>query len=571
MNYSMNRPDYTKLRGPQFTEKHFKFHYPEFLEYINAKYPNITNFQERLYWEANNLTEFPTCYCGAPVVFEGFGKGYRKYCSRKCMNSDPLKKEAVKQTNIRRYGGVAPAASQAVKQKSKETCIRHYGVENPLQNKSIKEKVFGTITKRYGGIGTASPILAEKQKQTNLNRYGVEHSHQRPEVLNKVKKMIMDRYGVSNPCLLGMDRLKEKKLKQSQERYPDIIDVVDDQWLCECPHLDCDKCEEKTYMTPRNVHRDRTRQHNELCTKLLPVGDASRTSTQELIIRSWLDEWGITYITNDRSVIPPKELDIYIPTLKIAIECNGCYWHSDMEKPRDYHIKKFIECRDKEIQLIQIWEDWMINKPEVVKSLLQAKLGICNTTYYARKCTIQEIDYQTATNFLELNHIQGKCSSNYRIGLFFEGLLVAVMCFNKRSALSGSKQINDSEAELIRFCNLRGTRVIGGAGKLLKHYIKTFNPAIVTSYSANDISNGQLYKSLGFVPNSKISESYWYIEPITFRRQHRSIYTRSGIVRKWPEYDINDKSWTERMVMDSKGYMRIYDAGTTKWVLNIKQ
>lgn len=501
MNYSMNRPDYTKLRGPQFTEKHFKFHYPEFLEYINAKYPNIGNFQERLYWEANNLTEFPTCYCGVPVVFEGFGKGYRKYCSRKCMNSDPLKKEAVKQTNIRRYGGVAPAASQAVKQKSKETCIRHYGVENPLQNKSIKEKVFGTITKRYGGIGAASPMLAEKQKQTNLDRYGVEYSHQCPEILAKVQATFIKKYGVSNPCLLN------------------------------------------------------------------PASAAP--SSQELIIRSWLDEWKIAYITNDRSVIPPKELDIYIPALKIAIECNGCYWHSDMEKPKDYHVKKFKECKDMGIQLIQIWEDWMINKPNIVKSFLQAKLGICNSTIYARKCEVCELDYSVAMEFLEANHIQGKCSSNYRIGLTYEGKLVAVMCFNKRSALSGSKRINDSEAELIRFCNLRGARVVGGAGKLLKYYIKKFQPAIVTSYSANDISNGQLYKSLGFVTDGKVSESYWYIEPVTLRRQHRSIYTRAGIVRRWPEYDINDKSWTERMVMDSKGYMRIYDSGTTRWVLNL--
>lgn len=500
VNYIMNRPDYTKLRGPQFTEKHFKFHYPEFLEYINTKYPNIGNFQERLYWEANNLTEFPTCYCGNPVAFEGFGKGYRKYCSRKCMNSDPIKKEAVKQTNIKRYGGVAPAASPVVKQKSKETCIRNYGVENPLQVPSIKEKVFGTITKRYGGIGTASKILADKQKKTTLERYGVEYSHQCPEIMAKVQTIFMEKYGVPNPCLLN------------------------------------------------------------------PASAAP--SAQEMLIRSWLDEWGLTYTTNDRTVITPKELDIYIPSLNIAIECNGCYWHSDMEKPKNYHINKYKECKVLDIQLIQIWEDWLINKPEIVHSFLQAKLGLCTKKYHARKCEVRELDYRTAMDFLEENHIQGRCSSNYRIGLYSGDDLVAVMCFNKRSALSGSKIIKDSEAELIRFCNLKDTRVVGGAGKLLKYYIEKFNPAQITSYSANDISNGQLYRSLGFVTDDNVSESYWYIEPGTFKREHRSIYTRSGISRKWPGYNIDDKSWTERSVMDLKGYMRIYDAGTTKWVLN---
>lgn len=160
MNYSMNRPDYTKLRGPQFTEKHFKFHYPEFLEYINAKYPNIANFQERLYWEANNLTEFPTCYCGASVIFQGFTKGYRQYCSRKCMNSDPNKKAAVRATNMKKYGGPAPCSSKEVFAKMESTLSKRYGYRNALQVPSIKEKVFGTIVKRYGGIGAASPMLA---------------------------------------------------------------------------------------------------------------------------------------------------------------------------------------------------------------------------------------------------------------------------------------------------------------------------------------------------------------------------------------------------------------------------
>lgn len=361
------------------------------------------------------------------------------------------------------------------------------------------------------------PQVNAKRQSTTESHYGVKNPGQAKSVIQKMRRTMKDRYGYENPFYNPEQQAKIRK--------------------------------NNTTLNPFK----------------------SLAGSQELIIRHWLDEWGTAYITNDRSVIPPKELDIYIPALKVAIECNDCYWHSDMEKPKDYHAKKFIECRDKGIQLIQIWEDWMINKPEVVKSFLQAKLGICNTTYYARKCAVREIDYRTAMDFLELNHIQGKCSSNYRLGLFFEDQLVAVMCFNKRSALSGSKQINDSEAELIRFCNLRGTRVIGGASKLLKHYIKAFNPTIVTSYSANDISNGQLYRSLGFVSDGKINESYWYIEPITFRRQHRSIYTRSGIVRKWPEYDINDRTWTERMVMDSKGYMRIYDAGTTKWVLNVEQ
>lgn len=266
----------------------------------------------------------------------------------------------------------------------------------------------------------------------------------------------------------------------------------------------------------------------------------------------------------------PKELDIYIPSKKIAIEFNGCYWHSDATKQKNYHIDKFLECKDKGIQLIQIWEDWMINKPDIIWSFLKAKLGLYEDSIYARKCNIIELDSKTSNKFLKENHIQGGCNSNYRIGLMYNNDLVAVMCFNKRSKLSGPKSINNMESELIRFCNKKGTRVVGGASKLLKYYIKRFNPDLITSYSCNDISNGQLYKSLGFSSNNKTSLSYWYIEPLTFERKHRTSFTRYGISRKWSEFDIKDRSWTERLVMDSKGYLRIYDSGTTRWELKFK-
>lgn len=499
----MNVPDFSKLKGPQFTEKHFQFHYKEFLEYINSNYSFLDNFQERLYWYAHSLKEKPVCsVCGSPVVFEGFTKGYRKYCSRKCLNSDPNKKDKVRQTCMSKYGGPAPCSSKEIFQKMENTLLQRYGHKNALKVPEIKKRVFETIIERYGGILGGSKIITEKAKQTMLERYGVENSSQCPEIMAKTKATCLERYGVTNPCLLN------------------------------------------------------------------PATAAP--SSQELIIRSWLDEWGITYITNDRTIISPKELDIYIPELNIAIECNGCYWHSDLEKPKKYHIDKFKECKDKDIQLIQIWEDWMMTKQDIVKSFLRAKLGICDQTFYARQCQVVELDYKTVTDFLNKNHIQGRCSSNYRIGLVYDGMLVAVMCFDKRSGVSGGKNSDDSEAELIRFCNLRDTRVIGGAGKLLKYYINKFHPTIVTSFSANDISNGQLYKSLGFETDNSISESYWYIEPITFTRQHRSLYTRKSICKLWSEYDINDKSWTEREVMHSKGYMRIYDAGTTKWTLNIQ-
>ena len=61
-----------------------------------------------------------------------------------------------------------------------------------------------------------------------------------------------------------------------------------------------------------------------------------------------------------------KEIDIYIPSLKLGFEYNGSFWHSDNKKygvKNDYHLKKSLLAKKYGIKLIHIWEDeWNLNK-----------------------------------------------------------------------------------------------------------------------------------------------------------------------------------------------------------------
>ena len=55
--------------------------------------------------------------------------------------------------------------------------------------------------------------------------------------------------------------------------------------------------------------------------------------------------------------INPKELDIYIPDLKLAIEYNGTYWHAEERQNNIYiHREKSISCHNLNIRLIHIFE-----------------------------------------------------------------------------------------------------------------------------------------------------------------------------------------------------------------------
>jgi ribosomal protein S27E len=82
-------------------------------------------------------------------------------------------------------------------------------------------------------------------------------------------------------------------------------------------------------------------------------------------------------IENDRTqIINPRtnqnlELDIWIPSLKKAIEFNGEYWHSNnYSKYKDR--QKIIKCNEKGIDLLVIkYQDWVDNREEQRKRLQQ--------------------------------------------------------------------------------------------------------------------------------------------------------------------------------------------------------
>ena len=293
--------------------------------------------------------------------------------------------------------------------------------------------------------------------------------------------------------------------------------------------------------------------------------ETAQSKCIEPFIRSILDEHGVDYICNDRTILNGQELDIYIPDKHIAIECNGIYWHS--KKSTMYHADKYIKCAQKNIQLITLWEDWIINKPEIVESLLITKLGLNNNRVYARKCTVKEITPKMSKDFLNNNHIQGSTNAHKHIGMFYDGELVAVMTFSKHRGCMGRSGVHDvNEWELSRFCSKLNTRVVGGCGKMLAYFISKYNPGVIYSFSSHDISDGNLYKSLGF-ERDRDNVSYWYVDS-SYKRHHRSAFTKQSIIKRGWKTDKG--GWKEVDVMREHGYHRIYDSGQTKWVMRLK-
>jgi hypothetical protein len=270
---------------------------------------------------------------------------------------------------------------------------------------------------------------------------------------------------------------------------------------------------------------------------------------------------------NVRHVIPPYELDIYIPELKLAIEYNGLYWHSeDKGKHKYYHLNKTIMCRDSGIQLIHIFSDEWLNNKDIVKSRLYNILNVTPNKLYARKCVIKEIDVKCKTPFLNNNHIQGTDKSKIKLGLYNNDELVSVMTFGAPRVAMGNKNkiYNKDDYELIRFCNKINTNVVGGASKLFKYFINNYKPQSIFSFADNRWSNptNNVYLKLGFNLKSESKPGYWYTKNFK-QRYHRFNFSKNRLKA------MGHMEGTESQIMSSLKYEKIWDCGVSRfeWTL----
>lgn len=262
-------------------------------------------------------------------------------------------------------------------------------------------------------------------------------------------------------------------------------------------------------------------------------------------------------IFNDRKILNGKELDIYIPEKKLAIELNGILWHSfgsswpnnlNREKEeKDKHYKKYKQCEKLGIQLLQFTDIDYFNKKEIILNIIKAKLGISDVRIYARKCEIKELSKTQKSNFCNANHLQGDGHSQIEYGLFYNNELVSIMTFGKRKITKGKPKM-----EIIRYCNKLNYNIIGGASKLLKHFIKNNQCSTLITYADNSISNGNVYKQLGFTLTKETKWNYWYFS----YNNHNKLLHRSNFMR----HKLNTKL-TEKEEMYNRGYRRYYDAG----------
>lgn len=275
---------------------------------------------------------------------------------------------------------------------------------------------------------------------------------------------------------------------------------------------------------------------------------ASRYSSQpETELQDFLTSLGVSFLSNDKKFLQGKELDIYIPANKLAIEFNGLYWHTEeMGKHPSYHYDKWLACREKGVQLIQIWEDeWNFN-PEQIKHMISHKLGLSTQRrVFARKTQVIQLDRTAAKSFLAMNHVQGFAKGSHYLGLTeidnSQSEILAVLVLEDEPSISG-KLMN-----IIRYAT--SVTLVGGFTKLLSHVTKEYGPDSYQALADHSVSTGNLFASNGFVAEKVTSPDYMYF---------------TGKKRE-PKENLDEQRLAK--LTDSK---RIWDAGKTLYVLDMK-
>lgn len=458
----------------------------------------------------------------------------KKYGVAEYTQTEEYKKKS-KETSLERYGTESPNQSAAVKKRKEESCLKKFGVKNPLVDKGVQEKIKETNLKKYGATNpNKSEKIKEKIRLTNQKRYGCDcYSFQD-------KAMRENMFNLS--LIQHRTKYYETFLKGLKKRNISLLSDREQYINGDFTELKCEICgtvwkEEKT--NPRVI--------------FCPQCDHSKTSCGEKEILQFVKSLGFECVANERNILEGKELDVYIPEKKIALEYDGNYWHNSSFKDSTYHQKKTLECKERGIRLIHIFEyEWEI-KRDKLENLIKSALGIFEKRIFARNCEVKEIDSKIYKDFLDEYHIQDSINSPIRYGLFDEDELVSVIGF-------GKSRFKDGEIELQRFCVRGNYCVVGGFSKLIKHSgIKNFVSFVDFAHF-----NGDGYKKLGFKEIEITRPNYVYVKEKEVLS--RFVCQKHKLVKVLGENFDEKLSETENMVLN--GWNKIYDCGNLKMCYN---
>ena len=498
-----------KKKSGRLSSKVIKATYPEIYEYLSSRYKDQDpdKISEILFRMKNHIeTKFKCPVCGNMTKYSvHISKqkpypGYLTYCSNECRYKaqDEYIKEAYKfktkkdfeeitekrkKTCREKYGKDFVAQVDKFKEKSKATCLEKYGVEYSYQSENNKQKSIETKIKRYGSIENAHRVRTSKTKKTVEERYGVATFLNTKEA----RKIINE----------GHHREFKKRWK---ERGYDVEPLSDGKVLVrgKC------KIHPEFEIELGMLHNRWKFPEGTICPICNPIGD-KWTSSAELATQEFLKEYHIEFVPHERGIVKKNELDLYIPSKKIAFEINGVYWHSLDYCDKYHHFNKQDLCRKAGISLYYIWEDWIVSKQDLVFDYIKDLIGIQKSCIQIESTEILGLPKNKAEDFLYNNSLYYTNLDTSRIiGLYSNKELLGLLSYEmleKEIKITSivSKIGYDKQEIYFRLIDEVFSKNIENIGCYARD---------ISYYLHCDIENREIFTKLGFMKAQHLEEKF---------------------------------------------------------------
>lgn len=489
-------------------------------------------------------------YCG----IEFSRRKYEVMKSRNIVEKDTCGSQTCRskkrtESNLKKYGCKNPSQNKEIRKKQEETIFQKYGTKTPSKNKKVIEKMKATNMKRYGtSCSLHSEEVSKKKLDTWKAKYGCDHPFGSPLIREKIYESMRNRYG---DHFTRTEEYREKSKKTCIKKYGKEH------------HAMCDEVKKKRKKTNMERYGGEAPAHDENVIKKMLLSKKGKIpiygKTQKEI-GSYLEE--ISGVVFKSHVVSNKEIDIFSDEKKLAVEYCGLYWHNENSpSPRDrkYHQIKYDMCKSIGIRLLTVFEDEWVNRKEQCKGHIASVVGFFERKFHARKCIVKEVPKKEANSFYSDFHIQGSPNGTVvSFGIFFGEEMLGCVSLSRHHRIKG-------EITISRLCFKSKVQVVGGASRLFKacrDWCVVTGTKKITTWSDNRWSEGNVYMKNGFLMEGELPPDYSYVDlkKRCVRISKQSMKKSSSGCPK----EMTEKQWAEK-----NGFVRIWDCGKKRWVMNI--
>lgn len=475
---------------------------PLFLAHLSAIHNKTDHLQFYLDVYFDSIHPTCTCFsdCKEKLKWSGWNKGFqskfvRGHNSKISSTFKDLDKQA--EFTKKRISNYANGATVWNKGLTKETSI---------QIKESSEKISSTLKQRY-----ESGLISWQSNKTKENSESIKKMSDTKKRKFSSGELSIWNSGLTKETHASLDsaskkisiayakremgrRITESDLLERVSKFSDKFELVSDSSLYKTRRVarlcfKCVKCKAEQLKSLAML------EESPVCFFCAPKESAGQLELFEFVKSIASDA-----VLSDRTIIAPKELDVWVPSRKLGIEFNGLYWHSSKVISDElYHLKKEIACTAANVVLLSIFEDEWRDKRQLIESMIKHRLGIDTIKINARSLKVCTLNSKDSKEFFNKNHLDGYTPAQQTFALkdIATGIVFAALSLRRPFHKKYASRLEVARCACLMYHNVRGW--LGKLTKVALTYALSLNKDGLMTYVDGRIGKGQSYDSAGWI------------------------------------------------------------------------